>query len=219
MILSIYIREISKCTYARKLGEATMNDKKQLCPFCGSNVFERKEYAQEEKMALCQFSYQKIVDVCSKCGEEFDFSGENDRRFLQAYEKAKKASLSQMLKEFEAQKLSMAYIERALELSQRTLSQWKTQGTSAIGMALMRIIYTFPWLLKVADNKYDKSFANKQLVDEATTLIFDEKEKKIPPAPIIPPSSSDVNVTQNLTDRQETTNTNIVEDLKYDFAA
>ncbi len=155
-----------------------MNDKKQICPFCGSNEFERKEYAKEEKMALCHFSYRKVVDVCKKCGEQFDFTGEDDERFLIAYEAAKKASIAQIIKEFEAQKLSMAYIERALELSQRTLSQWKSKGTSAVGMALMRMLYTYPWLIKVADNKYDKDFSNEELLVQAAKLYGEVHKKK-----------------------------------------
>lgn len=195
-----------------------MNDQKQICPFCGANEFERKEQEQEEKMALCHFYYQKVVDVCLKCGEEFDFSGENDERFLQAYEKTKKASLKQMMKELEEQKFSMAYIERALELSQRTLSQWKSNGTSAAGMALLRMIYTFPWLLKVADRKYDKGFSRRELLAQAAKLYGeDEKKNQVVSSATPPTSSSGSNVSQDLVGREETTKT--VEIIKRELVA
>ena len=51
---------------------------------------------------------------------------------------------------------SMAAIERALELPQRTISRWKAnKELSSIGIALLRIIRTYPWILEVAEKKFD----------------------------------------------------------------
>ena len=46
-------------------------------------------------------------------------------------------------------------------LPQRTLSKWKNKSVipSARATALMRYLHLFPWLLDVADNKFEKKGA------------------------------------------------------------
>lgn len=142
------------------------------CPFCGSDDIKIKKTVQEEKLPLDQeFSYEKVTHVCNQCGESGEFSDENDKAYLEAREVAIKYSLESILSNFSEKGFSLVYIERALDLSHRTLSRWKSQGISASGLALMRMIHTFPWLLEVADKDYDRGYANKKLVNQAMEVL------------------------------------------------
>lgn len=142
------------------------------CPFCGSDDIKIKKTVQEEKLPLDQeFSYEKVTHVCNQCSESGEFSDENDKAYLEAREVAIKYSLESILSNFSEKGFSLVYIERALDLSHRTLSRWKSQGISASGLALMRMVHTFPWLLKVADKDYDRIYANKELVNQAMEVF------------------------------------------------
>lgn len=54
---------------------------------------------------------------------------------------------------------TLASMERALDLPNRTLSKWRTEGTSMAGVTLVRLLRTFPWLLNVAAHDYSQSVA------------------------------------------------------------
>jgi hypothetical protein len=77
-------------------------------------------------------------------------------------------------------------MERALGLPARTLARWKNEQTtspSAAGVALMRIIRTFPWILEVADVQFDKTKARKVLLQAAMDEIVkigDEHPEVLP---------------------------------------
>lgn len=142
------------------------------CPFCGSGDIKFEKNVQKDKLPLGQeFSYEKVIHECNQCGERGEFSDENDEVYLEAKEVAIKSSLESILTNFSEKGFSMVYIERALDLSHRTLSRWKSQGISASGLALMRMIHTFPWLLEVADKDYDRIYANKELVNQAMEVF------------------------------------------------
>ncbi|MCP4353876.1 MAG: NUDIX hydrolase [Desulfobacterales bacterium] len=77
----------------------------------------------------------------------------------------------------------MASIERALELPQRTLTKWKNGRTkpSATVITLLKFLRIFPWLLEVAENKFDYSTAQKIHIENAVnkllaSLSFDKNE-------------------------------------------
>jgi transcriptional regulator with XRE-family HTH domain len=100
-----------------------------------------------------------------------DFSGENDRRIAQALEAAVSMSAKGIIEQLSNRGVSMAYIERALRLPQRTLARWKTGEFSAPGIALLRLIRTYPWLLSVADDSFDPALARQTLIVEAGKAI------------------------------------------------
>ncbi|MFA5698302.1 MAG: hypothetical protein WC954_01035 [Sphaerochaeta sp.] len=64
---------------------------------------------------------------------------------------------------------SNALMERILGLPARTLARWKNEQSinpSAAAIALMRIIRTYPWILVVADAKFDEEVALNTLIRE-----------------------------------------------------
>jgi hypothetical protein len=147
------------------------------CPACDSSNVRTEKNKEKEKLAITgvELVYDKIIHVCRECDARGEFvsdvSEENHEKFIDALKTANTASLDFILKDLSNFTSSMAYLERALELPQRTLSRWKAQGISASGMALMKIVYTYPWILKVADEDFDKQFSKQEVVRQAAEIL------------------------------------------------
>jgi len=145
---------------------------KTICPICGSSDIESIPTTVKDTLPFGEeFQFKKIINKCKACGEEGEFTEENEIEYLEAIKIAEKISLEHVLTRFSNLGISMAYLERALNLPLRTLSRWKTQGTSASGMALMRVIRTYPWILKVADEDFDERFAANEVIIQSGKLI------------------------------------------------
>jgi hypothetical protein len=151
-----------------------MSDKNAiLCPVCDSkNVEVIKEQKQIHMPWAPASSYDSIEYLCRDCGERGDFTGENDQLKSKALEVAKQSSLTMMLDYLSTHSVTMAYVERALELPQRTLARWRQGEGSAAAIALMRMVCTFPWLLKVADAGYDPNFARQEVLAQAGNVLL-----------------------------------------------
>jgi DNA-binding transcriptional regulator YiaG len=133
------------------------------------------------------FGGEKTVEtheiVCSMCGSRGDFFDENETVVVETIKKLKQKSTINILKDFSDRKISMSAIERALEIPQRTLTKWKNGNTmpSSTGIALMRFIRLFPWLLEVAERKYDYNEAQKVHINAAlqrllSVVYFDQED-------------------------------------------
>lgn len=146
---------------------------KNSCPFCGSENVESKKENRSGKMPDgTSFQYQSDLLSCVDCGTVIDHDGKGEQAYLAAYEVAKKESLEKICRGLADQGLSMAYVERAFHLPQRTIARWKSQGCSASGFALMSLVGLLPWLAKVADQNYDRAFASKEVVTQAGGLLL-----------------------------------------------
>lgn len=156
----------------------------QLCPVCGSPGIkdEQKTIVLEEP-----FGGQAIVDthenVCPICGARGDLFDQNEEVIDNTYKALKQKSIENILNDFTEHKISMSGIERALGLPQRTLSKWKNGNAapSATGLALMRFVRLFPWMLVVAEEKYDFNEAQKIHIQDAVNQLlsvvsFDERD-------------------------------------------
>jgi DNA-binding transcriptional regulator YiaG len=131
---------------------------KQRCPACGSiDIIDEKDNIEIHE------------NICSMCGTRGDFFNQNEPLIDETIKKLKQKSIENILNYFIDNKISMSSIERALEIPQRTLTKWKnrTNVPSSAGIALVRFIKLFPWLLEVAENKYDYSEAQKIHINEA----------------------------------------------------
>ncbi|NOU23583.1 MAG: hypothetical protein HOO93_17685 [Methyloglobulus sp.] len=148
-----------------------------ICPACGSDSVESTESINTIPVVYGNAAkFVEILNKCSVCGESGDFSGVNDEQIDKALEVAKKDSVNKMLDALSINGIKMSYMERALELPARTIARWKIGEVSAATLALLRIIRTFPWLLEVADERFDRTVANYKLMVEASNIVHDALE-------------------------------------------
>ena len=159
-----------------------MNERK--CPACGSSDI-REEII--DTVIKEPFGGKETIEiheiVCSVCGSRGDFFDENETVVTETIKKLKQKSIVNILKDFSDGKISMSAIERALEIPQRTLTKWKNENAmpSSTGIALMRLIRLFPWLLEVAERKYDYNEARKVHINAAlqqllSFVYFDQED-------------------------------------------
>jgi DNA-directed RNA polymerase subunit RPC12/RpoP len=176
------------------------------CPVCGSKDIQSENIEEKTLLPFGQsFTFTKPMYTCNECGEEGEFTEEGDENYLKALEVAKRESLGTIVEGLNSNGYSLAYMERALQLSQRTLSQWKSKGITSSGMALMRIVNTYPWILKVADANYDKGYADEVLVSEAAIVIGQFSKTQNIPVPDVQLSSSDQELELRMTWEKPTT--------------
>lgn len=153
-----------------------MNKNIVICPACGSDAVTVRKV--EKEISLPYGGKTKLsVDeyLCSICGMEGDFTSANDKIISEAYDKANLAAVNNIIDEFVHHKISMAAMERALDLPQRTLTKWKNglSHPSATGIALMKMAGTFPWLLEVAENNYEPMMSKKIFIKNAVDTLMD----------------------------------------------
>ncbi len=145
-----------------------MSDK--VCPACGADTLTERIESQILKEP---FGGQKEVPLkeyyCSTCESKGDFFNENDNVIENALESLKAKSITNILNDFSNKKISMSAMERALSLPQRTLAKWKngTVKPSSSGITLMKFLRIFPWLLEVAENKFDYKTAQRIHINSA----------------------------------------------------
>ncbi len=139
------------------------------CPACGSDDLITLTEEKSHQLTLGgEFNYLETMYKCSVCEEEGDFGNKNDDAYALAEQQALKIQIPLLIESLSSEyKVSMAQFERAFELPQRTLTRWKTGDFSSAGIALLRTVKTFPWLVKVAENKFIRSYAQKTLIQEA----------------------------------------------------
>jgi len=132
---------------------------KRICPVCGIGVLEKIS----STITLTDPSgIEKIIEVfeykCPSCDVEGDLFGENEHSIQKKYSEMRADAVASMLEKFSDNGVSYSAAERVLGIPQRTLSKWKNKSVvpSAGATALMRYLHLFPWLLEVADNKFEK---------------------------------------------------------------
>ena len=150
---------------------------KQRCPACGSiDIIDEKKNILIKEPFGGQDNIEINENICSICGSRGDFFNQNESLIDETIKKLKQRSIESILNDFIDSKMSMSSIERALEIPQRTLTKWKnrTNAPSSTGVALMRFIKLFPWLLEVAENKYDYNEAQKIHINAAIQKLLPE---------------------------------------------
>lgn len=151
-----------------------MNCEKRICPICGSEDIYEKKKKHRIKEPFAREEYIEIIEnVCRTCESKGDFFDNNDEIIEKKIKELKQRSVENILEYFIKNKRSLTSIERALEIPFRTLAKWKNKitKTSAAGIALLRFIHLFPWLLEVAENKYDPQKAENIMINNAIEKI------------------------------------------------
>ncbi len=138
------------------------------CPACGSSNVQSRVEKREIKIPLAAATaYEAVVNDCSDCETTGDFAKVNDKNIAQILDQARKSNLATLINRLvEKDKMSMAYMERALDLPARTMMRWKSGEVSAGALALMRIVATYPFTVEVADRQFDSLYASKRLAQE-----------------------------------------------------
>lgn len=72
--------------------------------------------------------------------------------------------------------ISMAYLERALRLPARTVARWKSGNVSASGLALLRVVRRFPWVVEVAASRFAEDVAARAVVGAAAETLHQAAE-------------------------------------------
>lgn len=145
-----------------------MNKKLIKCPACGSTKVTREEHQSSHQLTLgSKFFYKDISYKCLTCSEEGDFSSETDENFINAQKEAQIQFINKIIEEFGKSNISMAMVERVFELPARTLTRWKNGDFSSSGLALLRILKTYPWIIEVAENRFEPFFVSFALVRAA----------------------------------------------------
>lgn len=148
------------------------------CPVCNSHdVTVEKRTNTYSAPYGPELEYTTEVATCSVCGESGDFNGVNTAEIEKAVRSSDLRSVEHMLNHLDEAGFSMAYLERALRLPARTMARWKTGQCSASGLALLRLLRTFPWLAEVAESGFDQTHAKRaalmagmHLIDQMVTL-------------------------------------------------
>jgi len=141
-----------------------MNDS-VTCPACGSSDIATSRLDASLPVPMAEpVIYSERVDLCGACGTEGDFARENDATVEAALAAAGKRSARAIIESLAADGISMAYFERAFGLPQRTMARWKAGECSAGSLALLRVVRSYPWVLRVAERSFSERVARKELV-------------------------------------------------------
>jgi hypothetical protein len=144
-----------------------------ICPACGSKDLERKEVDGKDCVTLgSEFTYKEIYYHCRNCFDEFDIFNESEKNFRDAEQQAHKLFAAQAIGYLADKSISMALFERVFELPTRTLTRWKEGNLSASALSLLRILITYPWIVKVAEKKYISEFATYELIHAAANTFI-----------------------------------------------
>lgn len=147
------------------------SEKSINCPVCGS---DKCHVASEHQSYHIPFGPLTIIEdqysFCENCGEKVSISDQGHSQAI--IDSSKWESVKTMIEYLCRNGHSCAGIERVLELPQRTLSQWHSKHEpAAAGLALLRLVRTYPWLLDVAAEGYSSFAAKKFLFNAAMSQI------------------------------------------------
>jgi transposase-like protein len=147
------------------------------CPICGSTNLEKKISSEILKGDLGEdISYTRTSYKCRDCESESegDYSEKNADAINFALSSLKKEYIKSTLDYFIDNKISFSSIERILNLPQRTLTKWKNDVAqpSAAGIALLKFLRVFPWLLDIAEHSYDYDISQKIFLQSAFNALL-----------------------------------------------
>ena len=102
--------------------------------------------------------------------EEGDFLAETDKNYLSSQKEAQNKLVKQLLENMNNAGITMAMFERVFELPTRTLTRWKNGDFSSSSLALLRIVETYPWIIEVAEKKFENAYS-KYAMHNCSTRI------------------------------------------------
>ena len=123
-----------------------------VCGLANVNVLEvKRSYAAPFGPDV---EYTNKIAACPDCGTNIDLSDPDV--FPNAVAESESKSIGMILDYIVSKGFTHAAIERALDLPDRAISNWKCkEAVSSSSMALLRILRAFPWVIDVADKNFD----------------------------------------------------------------
>ena len=162
------------------------------CPACSSSDVTRHENENFGQLTLGpEFSFNEIYYHCNTCNEEGDFLAETDKSYLTAQKDAQANHMKKILEDMNDAGISMAMLERVFELPARTLTRWKGGDFSASALALIRIIITYPWIIEVAENRFERKYANHTLIRAAVNEFMQEAQSVLSTTSQLPQTTAE----------------------------
>ena len=151
----------------------------KLCSYCGCHdiTVMDKPYMVSEPYGG-EVIIKIHVLVCNTCGFTAGDSEYNDPLIQEGLAVFRRQSMVNILTGLNSLGLSNASMERTLGLPARTLARWKNEPSlnpSAAALALMKIIRTFPWILAVAEQRYDQKSAPSMVLQQAFSNTGNEE--------------------------------------------
>jgi transposase-like protein len=146
-----------------------MEKKIKNCPICNSeNIIIENEVNEISVPYGNSQKYTEEYIKCLDCEESINIESMANSEIEKARRLSEGDSINKILDFLQSEGYSMTSIERALELPSRTLYRMKsTKEFSAASLALLRYLRTYPWLIKVAENKYDSNYAKIILMENS----------------------------------------------------
>jgi len=142
------------------------------CPICGSENIEAQEAKTLESSMLFDGTLVKYEDVhysCPFCEEAF-----SDENAEDTYKKAKNEAIKNnaniFLSRLKENFKSLSNIERVFQLPQRTTQRWKTEGVTSVTYSFLSLIGHFPWLVEIAESRFDRHATVRILTREAEKI-------------------------------------------------
>jgi DNA-binding transcriptional regulator YiaG len=134
-----------------------------VCECCGSENTVVKTTSRFFPIPFSDtLEYKNKVIHCNDCDEDVDLDeSQSVDSFLSTenpdYTTAIKKSIDTMLSDLQKMNISLSHIERSFDIPARTLSKWHNDRNlpSAAALSFLRILRTFPWVLKVAEKNFD----------------------------------------------------------------
>ena len=153
-----------------------MTKESVICPSCGASDVVRQEKLSYGQLTLGpEFSYKEVLHKCNSCEEEGDFLAETDQHYVSAQKDAQIVFAKNILESMSNVGITMAMFERVFELPTRTLTRWKNGDFSASSLALLRIIATYPWIIEVAENKFERNYASFVVIKVAANELLEKR--------------------------------------------
>lgn len=135
------------------------------CPLCDYKLELKKIKNEGVLPSGNKFYFDDKIYHCTNC--KFEQSvGTESKSYLVSKKNAMHSTVKGIVTNLQEKFQNLLYIERTLDLPRRTLSRWKHSGEgSASTLLLLKMLETFPFLIDVAEQKFDPVFAEKALVD------------------------------------------------------
>lgn len=159
----------------------TSNDDQWVCPGCG---FLGHGFEKIAKVIEIPFVPRTTVDVfvcsCPNCQMGGDFLNRNDDIIEDAYTVLEDQFVRETIEFFKQNGYSKPALDRILSLPQGTLDLCCQGDFPHEAVALFRILRTYPWILRLAEENFKQGAAEQLLVTASIGVLKKYEHTQVP---------------------------------------